>query len=109
MADAIIRVTMLLVLAVAALNLGYAVLLGARLARRVREQHPDRWVRLLVPAWGSPREVAAWFRDWRAILRGSTDPLVATVRRDGRTMMMRHAQLFAWSELWALAVVVIAP
>jgi hypothetical protein len=106
MVDAIIRITTLLVAVVALVNLGHAALLGARLARRVRQHHPDRWMDLWLPAWRSPREAFAWLKTWRAIL-GSGDPLMATLRLDGRAVMVRHAQLFAWSETWAMFVVLL--
>jgi hypothetical protein len=108
MVDAIIRITTLLVAVIALVNLGHGVLLVARLARRVRQRHPERWVELWLPAWRSPREAFSWLATWRATL-GSTDPLIAALRTDGRTVMVRHAQLFAWSETWSMLVVLIAP
>jgi hypothetical protein len=108
MVDAIIRITALLVAVVAIVNVAHAVLLGARLARRVRQRQPDRWLQLWLPAWRSPREARAWVQGWRVIL-GSGDPLVAAIRNDGRTVMVRHAQLFAWAETWAMLVVLMAP
>lgn len=108
MVDAIIRMTTLLVALVAVANLGHAALVAARLVRRVRERQPERWLELLLPAWRSPREAVAWLETWRAIL-GAPDPIVATVRMDGRAVLVRHAQLFAWSETWAMLVVIIAP
>ena len=108
MVDAIIRITTLLVVVVALVNLGHAVMLAARLARRVRQRHPERWLNLWLPAWRSPREALSWFATWRALL-GSADPLIAALRIDGRTVMVRHAQLFAWSETWAMLVILIAP
>jgi hypothetical protein len=108
MIDAIIRITTLLVAVVALVNLGHAVLLGVRFVRRIRERHPDRWLELWLPAWRSPREALAWIKAWRAIL-GSGDPLLAAVRMDGRAAMLRHAQLFAWSETWAMLVLLLAP
>jgi hypothetical protein len=106
MADAIIRITTLLVAVVAVVNFGYAVLLVARLARRVRQRYPERWLGLWLPAWRSPREALDWLATWRAIL-SSADPLIAAFRRDARVLMLRHAQLFAWSETWAMLVVLI--
>ena len=108
MVDAIIRITTLLVVVVALVNLGHAVMLAARLARRVRQRHPERWLNLWLPAWRSPREALSWFATWRALL-GSADPLITALRIDGRTVMVRHAQLFAWSETWAMLVILIAP
>jgi hypothetical protein len=108
MVDAIIRITTLLVAVVAIVNLAQVVLIGARLARRVRQQQPDRWLQLWLPAWRSPREAFAWLTSWRAILT-SGDPLIAAIRSDGRTLMVRHAQLFAWAETWAMLVVLMAP
>ena len=108
MVDAIIRITTLVVAVMALVNLGHGVMLGARLAQRVRQRHPDSWLRLWLPAWRSPRELFAWLRTWRGEL-SSGDPLVAAIRVDGRAVMMRHAQLFAWSETWAMMVVLIAP
>jgi hypothetical protein len=108
MVDAIIRITMLLVVLVALVNLGHAALLVVRLVRRLRERHPDRWRELCLPAWRSPREVLAWLAAWRGVL-GSGDPLVAAVRMEGRAVLLRHAQLFAWAETWAMLIVMIAP
>jgi hypothetical protein len=108
MVDAIIRLTTVLVSIMVLVNLGYAALLAGRLALRVRQQHPDRWLRLCVPCWRSPREARSWLASWRAI-GGSADPLMAAVRADGRAVLVRHAQLFAWSETWALLVILIAP
>jgi hypothetical protein len=108
MVDAIIRMTTLLVAVVALVNLGHAVLLGVRLACRIRQRHPDRWLELWLPAWRSPREALAWLEAWRAIL-GSGDPLLTKIRTDGRAVMLRHAQLFAWSETWAMLVLLLAP
>jgi hypothetical protein len=108
MVDAIIRLTTMLVVVMVVINLGYAGMLAVRLARRIRQQHPDRWVWLLLPTWRSPREALAWFSAWCAILC-STDPLVASVRADGRSMIVRHAQLFAWTETWAMLVIFMAP
>lgn len=108
MVDAIIRLTTLLVAVMVVINLGYAGMLAARLMRRVRRQYPDRWVWLFLPTWSSPREAVAWFACWRGILR-SADPLVAAVRTDGRSTIVRHAQLFAWTEIWAMLVILMAP
>jgi hypothetical protein len=108
MVDAIIRITTLLVAVVAVVNVGYAVLLGVRLTRRIAQRHPGRGLELWLPAWRSPREASRWLRTWSAIL-GSTDPIIAALRRDARVLMLRHAQLFAWSESWAMLVLLIAP
>ena len=107
MVDAIIRITTLLVVTVALVNLGHAVLLTARLARRLRQRQPRRWLEFWLPVWRSPREARRWLGQWRAVL-GGADPLIAAVRADGRTLIVRHAQLFAWSETWAMLVVLIA-
>jgi hypothetical protein len=108
MVDAIIRITTLLVTVVALVNVGYAGLLGVRLARRIRQRHPDCWLALWLPAWRSPREALRWLATWRAVLC-SSDPLIASLRRDARMLVLRHAQLFAWSETWAMLVLLIAP
>jgi hypothetical protein len=108
MVDAIIRITTVLVVVVALVNLGHAILLGARLAHRVRQRHPERWLDLFLPAWRSPREALGWLATWRALLF-SADPLIAALRTDGRTILVRHAQLFAWSESWSMLVILIAP
>jgi hypothetical protein len=108
MVDSIIRITTLLVAAVALVNIGYAVLIGVRLARRIAQRHPGRALGLWLPAWRSRREALGWLATWRSIL-GSTDPLIATLRGDARRVMLRHAQLFAWSETWAMLAVLIAP
>jgi hypothetical protein len=52
--------------------------------------------------------VLAWLAAWRGVL-GSGDPLVAAVRMEGRAVLLRHAQLFAWAETWAMLIVMIAP
>lgn len=108
MVDAIIRITALLVVLVALVNLGHAALLVVRLARRLRQRHPHRWHELCVPVWRSPREALAWLAAWRGLL-GSGDPLVAALRIEGRAVLVRHAQLFAWAETWAMLVVMVAP
>jgi len=108
MVDAIIRLTTLLVAVMVVINLGHAAVLATKLALRVRQQHPDRWVWLCLPTWTSPREAFAWLSSWRAIL-GSADPLVVALRADGRCMIVRHAQLFAWTETWAMLVILMAP
>lgn len=108
MVDAIIRITTLLVALVAILNIGYAVLLAVRLARRIAQRHPERGLELWLPAWRSPREAFRWMRTWGAIF-ASTDPVIAALRRDARVLMLRHAQLFAWSESWAMLIILIAP
>ena len=108
MVDAIIQITTVLVTGLAIVNFGYAALLGVRLVRRVRQRDPERWLDLWLPAWRSPREALKWCATWRAIL-SSTDPLIATVRRDARLLLLRHAQLFAWSESWSMLVTLIAP
>ena len=108
MVDAIIRITTLVVMIVALVNLGHGVVLAARLARRVRQRHPERWAELLLPAWRTPREAFGWLATWRALFT-SADPLIAALRMDGRAVILRHAQLFAWSESWAMLVVLIAP
>lgn len=108
MVDAIIRVTAVLVAVVAVLNIAHGALLGVRLARTVRQRHPDRWLELWVPVWSSPREALRWLGAWREML-GSADPLVAAIRVDVRAVLLRHAQLFAWSETWSMLVVLVAP
>ena len=108
MVDAIIRITTLLVAVVAIVNMGYAALLGVRLARRIHQRHPEHGLALWLPVWRSPREALRWLATWRAVLC-STDPLIAAVRRDARMLMLRHAQLFAWSETWSMLVLLIAP
>jgi hypothetical protein len=61
-----------------------------------------------MPLWRSPRDAWTWVASWRRVL-GSGDPLVAAVRADGRSIVLRHAQLFAWTETWAMLVILIAP
>jgi hypothetical protein len=108
MVDAIIRLTTVLITLIALVNVAHGVLVLARLARRVRQRHPERWVAMCLPAWQSSREASSWLASWRTLLR-SPDPLVAALRIDGRTVLVRHAQLFAWSETWAMLVILIAP
>jgi hypothetical protein len=108
MVDAIIRITTLLVVLVALMNVGHAALLAARLARAIAGRHGRGPLTLWLPAWWSPREARAWVRAWREVL-SARDPVMSAIRLDGRAVMLRHAQLFAWSETWAMLVVLIAP
>jgi hypothetical protein len=108
MVEAIIRITTLLVAVVAILNVGYAALLGVRLARRIGQRHPERSRELWLPVWQSPREALRWLRTWGTIL-GSADPIIAALRTDARVLLLRHAQLFAWSQSWAMLALLIAP
>jgi hypothetical protein len=106
MIEAIIRITALLVTAMAVVNLAHTVLLIARLARRLRQRHPDRWLEFWLPAWRTPREALAWLRDWRSVF-ASPDPVLLAIRVDAGAMMTRHAQLFAGSEAWAMMVALV--
>ena len=107
MVDAIIKITVVLVTVVALVNVGHGVLLVGRLARRVSQRQPNGWLGLVLPTWRSPREAVAWLATWRALFT-CADPLIAAVRRDGRTVIMRHAQLFAWCETWAMLVLLVS-
>ena len=79
MVEAVIRITTLLVVLVALVNFGHAALLLVRLARRVRERYPDRWLALWLPAWRSPREALAWlgWEDVSLSPRGTADHNIA--------------------------------
>jgi hypothetical protein len=107
MVDAILRLTFLAVLALAAVN---AVQTGAvlvRLVRHVARRRPDDGLRLWLPIFSSIRDVREWLEAWRRVLR--PDPALVALRADARQVIGRHIYLALLSQTWAMAINVIAP
>ena len=107
MVDVIFRLTVLAVLALAALN---AVQTGAvlvRLVRHVGRRHPNYGLRLWLPIFSSIHDVREWFEAWRRVLR--PDPALVALRADARQVIGRHIYLALLSQTWAIAVSAIAP
>jgi len=107
MIDAIFRLTVLAVLALAAVN---AVQTGAvlvRLVRHVARRHPDHGLRLWLPIFTSIRDIREWLEAWRRVLR--PDPALVALRADARQVIGRHIYLALLSQTWAMAVSAIAP
>src|SRR5687767_1912260 len=84
MVDAIIRITTLLVAAVALVNIGYAVLISVRLARRIAQRHPGRALGLWLPAWRA-RMAGDLALDPRLHRPAHRDPSRRRPRRDAPT------------------------
>jgi len=105
MVDVIIRVTVLAVLAVAAVNILHAALLSVRLARHLRAgRYGD--LGLWFPIFHSMSDAAAWVARWRSIVM-SGEPAMVAIRRDGRMIVVRYMHLMLMSNAWGIAVTAI--
>jgi hypothetical protein len=106
MVDVIVRLTVVAVLALAALNAlhGSAVLI--RIVRHVARQQPQFGLALWLPAFTSVDDIRAWLARWRTIL---ADPALLRLRTDARTVVGRHLYLALLSQTWAMAVTAITP
>jgi hypothetical protein len=108
MVDAIVRLTGLAVVLIAALNIAHGVAVAARFVAHVTRRYPHLRLDLWLPLWASRRDAHAWLATWRGILR-SGDPVMATIRVDGRRVFGRHLQLMLSSEAWAMVVATMVP
>ena len=106
MVDTIIRLTVLLVLALAALNALHAGAVVVRLLHRLARRRGG--LALLLPMFTSTTDVRDWLEDWRVFLN-SGDPALIALRHDARVVIGRHIHLAIASNTWALAVMAIAP
>ena len=102
MIDVIIRVTVLAVFAVAAVNIAHAVLLSIRLARHLRGgRYGD--LGLWFPIFRSLSDAGTWLTHWRSILN-SGQPAMVAIRHDGRLIVGRFMHLMLMSNAWGMAV-----
>jgi hypothetical protein len=107
MVDAIFRLTVLGVLALAALNAVQAASVLVRLARHVGRRHPHYGLGLWVPLFTSLDDARDWLEAWRTVLRPA--PALVALRADARQVIVRHVYLALLSQTWAVAVSAIAP
>ena len=108
MVDVIVKITGLVVLAVALVNLAQGALVIARLVAHVTRRYPHLRLDLWFPRWSEAHDVHAWLATWRGILR-SGDPTMAAIRSDGRLLIARHTQLMLSSQVWAMVVATMVP
>jgi hypothetical protein len=69
MVDAILRMTVLAVLALAAVNAVQTAALLLRLVRHIASRHPEHGLRLWLPIFSSIRDARDWLEAWRRVLR----------------------------------------
>jgi hypothetical protein len=105
MVDVIIRVTVLAVLAVAAVNILHAALLSVRLARHLRAGRYGN-LGLWFPIFHSMSDAAAWVARWRSIVM-SGQPAMVAIRHDARVIVGRSMHLMLMSNAWGMAVTAI--
>jgi len=108
MVDVIVKITGLVVLAVAVLNLAHGALVAARLVAHVTRRYPHLRLDLWLPRWADARDVQGWLATWRGILR-SGDPTMAAIRTDGRIVIARHVQLMLSSQAWVMVAATMVP
>jgi len=108
MVDVIVKITGLVVLAVAVLNLAQGALVAARLVAHVTRRYPHLRLDLWFPRWEEVRDAHVWLATWRGILR-SGDPTMAAIRTDGRVVIARHVQLMLSSQAWVMVVATMVP
>lgn len=108
MIEWIIRITVVLVLAVAAANVLHGAWIASRLARYAARRYAHLGLWLWLPIFRTRRDVVEWVATWRAIVRGG-DPAVAAIRRDGREVAGRYLQLGLLSNAWGMAVWAVLP
>jgi hypothetical protein len=107
MVDAIIRLTVLGVLVLVAVNAAQAGAVLIRLVRHVGRRHPHYGLGLWLPIFTSREDVRGWLRAWRRVLR--PDPALVALRADMRQMIGRHVYLALLSQTWAVAFSALAP
>jgi len=103
MVDAIIRLTVLVVLVLGTLNAAHALRIVARVGRHLARR-PDA-LALVFPVFRSAADVRAWLARWRRLL--DSEPALVTVRRDARLVLVRHIHLTVASHTWTFALAVI--
>jgi hypothetical protein len=103
MVDAIIRLTVLVVLMLGALNVLHA---GAIVARLLQHAARRGGRPLWLPAFQCMADVRAWLGDWRDLLASDTPALIA-LRHEARVVIGRQIHLAVVSHTWALALTVI--
>jgi len=107
MVDAIFRLTVLVVLALAALNALQAGSLLIRLVRHVARRQPHFGLNLWLPAFTSVSDIRDWLKAWRGVLR--PEPALVALRTDARQVIGRYLYLALLSQTWAMAVSALAP
>lgn len=108
MVDAVIRLTVVVVLVLALANALHATLVAGRFARYLTRRSPQGGLALWLPAFGSARDVRLWLGQWRALLT-SRDPVLIALRSDVRLVIGRHVHLALLSNAWAIALSTLAP
>jgi hypothetical protein len=108
MVDAIIRLTVLVVLALALANALHATLVLGRFARHLGKRAPRGGLAFWLPVFRSGRDVRMWLSQWRALLI-SRDPALVALRSDARLVIGRHVHLALLSNAWAIALSTLAP
>jgi hypothetical protein len=107
MVDAIFRLTVLGVLALATVNAVQAAVLLLRLVRHVGRRQPSYGLGLWLPLFTSLDDMRDWLKAWRSVLR--PEPALVALRADARQVIVRHVYLALLSQTWAVAVSAIAP
>lgn len=108
MIEWIIRITVVLVLAVAAANVLHGAWIAVRLGRYAARRYRHLGVWLWLPTFRTRRAAIEWVATWRAIVWGG-DPAVAAIRRDGRVVAGRYLQLAVLANTWSMAVWAVLP
>ena len=108
MVDMIIRLTALVVTALALANAIHAARVFVRFARHLAGRAPHGGLAFWLPAFGSMRDARIWLNQWRGLL-DSRDPALVAMRADARLVFGRHLHLTLLSNTWAIALTVIAP
>jgi hypothetical protein len=108
MVDVMVKITGLVVLAVAVMNLAHGALVAARLVAYVTRRYPHLRLDLWFPCWIYRRDAQSWLATWRGIFR-SGDPTMAAIRTDGRLVIARHVQLMLSSQAWVWVVATMVP
>ena len=103
MVDTIIRLTVLVVLGLAAANALHALLVFVRFARQLARRAPHGGLAFWLPAFGSVRDARVWLGQWRALFT-SHDLVLVAIRRDARMVVTRHLHLTLLSNTWAIAL-----
>ncbi len=106
MVDIIVRLTVLAVLTLAALNALHGATVLVRIVRQVARRQPHFGLALWLPVFTSVADIRTWLGAWRAAF---SDPTSVALRTDARTIAGRHLYLALMSQAWALVVTALAP